>query len=107
MFRRSIPLIVIAALVISIVVLGSALNARPTVAQDSPATIRGLIQSYMDQGQAFTINTRATNLSIDGTTNSITQLGDDYLCVSGTLSVMGNPMQTICSTFDSLIIIVQ
>ena len=105
MFRKSVPLMVIAVLVIGIVVLGAALNARPTRAQEDNMNMRALIQSLVDQGQPFTINTRVTNFEVDGTNVQISQVGDDFLCVTGTLNVMGNPMQTICATFDSMIVL--
>jgi hypothetical protein len=106
MFRKSVPVLAIAALVIGLAMLGAALNARPTSAQDGSTNFRGLIQSLMDQGEPFTINTRVTNFEIDGSTNSISQLGDDFVCVTGDLNVMGNSMQTVCSAFDSMIVII-
>jgi hypothetical protein len=105
MFRKSAVLIVITALVISGVIIGAALNVHPANAQ--AATMKALIQSLVDQGKAFSINTRATNFDVDGTTNKISQLGDDFVCVTGTLNVMGKPMQTVCSTFDSMIVILE
>jgi hypothetical protein len=105
MFRKSALLIVITAFVISGVIIGVALNTRPANAQAS--TLRALIQSLVDEGKAFTINTRVTNFDVDGTTNRISQLGDDFVCVTGNLNVMGNPMQTVCSTFDSMIVILK
>jgi hypothetical protein len=103
MYRKSVFLIVIIALVISGVIIGVAFNARPANAQ--AATMRALIQSFVDQNKPFTINTRATNFDVDGDKVKITELGDDFVCVTGDLNVMGKPMQTICSSFDSMIII--
>jgi len=103
MFRKSVPLIAIAALLISGVIIGTALNARPSNAQTS--NIRTLIQSLVDKKQTFTINTRVTNFEIDGTKTKITQLGDDFFCVVGNVNVMGHSMSQICSTLDSIIVI--
>jgi hypothetical protein len=106
MFRKSVPLMILAVFVIGSVLVGATLTSRPTNAQDANMNFKALIQSYVDQGQAFTINTRATNFVVDGETVQISQLGDDFLCVTGELNVMGNPMQTICSTFDSMIVLI-
>ncbi len=106
MFRKSVPLMVIAVVVIVSVMIGAAFNARPTNAQTENMNMRALIQSFVDQGQVFTINTRVTNFEVDGSTVQISQLGDDFVCVTGELNVMGNPMQTICSTFEAMILII-
>src|SRR4051812_45534543 len=103
MFRKSIPLIVIAALVIG-VILGAALNAHPANAQAK--NMKALIQSFIDKGQVFTINTRVTNYEVDGTNTKIGDLGDDYVCVSGDLNIMGKSMKTVCDSFDMIIIII-
>jgi hypothetical protein len=103
MFRKSIPLIVVAVLVIGAVIFGAALNAHPTNAQAS--NMKTLIQSLVDKKQGFTINTRVTNFEIDGAKNTISQLGDDFFCVTGDLNVMGKSMQTICTSFDGIIVV--
>jgi hypothetical protein len=103
MFRKSIPLIVVAVLVLSAFIIGTTLNTRPTNAQAS--TIKTLIQSFVDQKQVFTINTRVTNFEIDGTKTKVSQIGDDFVCVTGNVNVMGHAMSQICSTLDSIIVI--
>ena len=107
MFRKSVPLMALAALVISSVLIGAALNARPSNAQEvANMNMKALIQSFIDEGQVFTINTRVTNFEVDGERIQISQLGDDFLCVSGELNVMGNPKDMICDSYSMIIILV-
>src|SRR2546423_140064 len=107
MFRTSVPLVVVAVLVISGLIIGAALNTHPTNAQASKASnMKALIQSYVDQKQAFTINNRASNFEVDGTKVKVSQLGDDFVCITGELSVMGRPFKTICDSLSSIIILV-
>jgi hypothetical protein len=106
MFRKSVLLLVFATFVIGSIIFGAALNARPTNAQADNMNMRAFIQSLVDQGQVFTINTRVTNFEVDGENIQISQLGDDFLCVSGDLNVMGNPKEMICDTFSMIIVLV-
>src|SRR5215211_374586 len=107
MLRKSVLLMVVTALVITSVLLGAALTAHPGSAQEAAnMNMKVFIQSLIDQGQVFTINTRVTNFVVDGESIQISQLGDDFLCVSGELNVMGNPKQMICDTFSMIIVMV-
>jgi hypothetical protein len=106
MFRKAVPLIVVAALVITAFVVGAALNPRPTKAQTDNMNMKAFLQSLVDQGKQFTINTRVTNFVVDGKDVKVSQLGDDFVCVSGNLNVMGNAKDMICDTFGMIIVLV-
>ncbi len=102
MNRNLMAWMVLVALLLVIGAYGLTLNARPANAQAD--NMQAYIQSLVDQGQAFTISSLSWGLDVDGSTIQVSELGSDFLCLSGEISIMMNPYKTVCTSFSTIAI---
>jgi hypothetical protein len=106
---RHLRLVVIGIVVLfAVAAIGIALIPRTAQAQSSNQNMRALIQSLVDNNQRFTIAGLAQNFDVDGSTIAVSDLGDDFFCVSGSgvTDYMARPVQTACYSFGALAIFV-
>jgi hypothetical protein len=93
---------------IAVTVLAIALVPHNVQAQSSNQNMRALIQAFVDNGQTFTISGLTGDFDVDGSSVTVSDLGDDFVCVSGSgVTYRMQPVQKLCSPFSVIAILIR